>query len=190
MQCDDDDLPPSRGHVAKLFLGLNGTGYGRCDIRMNAQGELFMLEINPNCDVAYPLDEAGSADLILMHDRWGHRDFFEKIIRAALKRQQRSHRKWHLLLDSENRYGMYAREAILTGDVIEPHEEQAHVLVSEKHVRQTWNAEQQNWFAQYAYPLTDEVFVVESRSGTLEADQSFVRSQRWLEGMDLVARRK
>jgi hypothetical protein len=30
---------------------------------MNQDGELYMLEINPNCDVAYPLDEAGSADL-------------------------------------------------------------------------------------------------------------------------------
>ncbi len=113
VQCDDDDLAARLEDMSrKLFLGLNGTGYGRCDIRMNAQGELFMLEINPNCDVAYPLDEAGSADLILMHERWGHREFFEKIIRAALKRQQRCHRKWHLLLDSENRYGMYAREAI------------------------------------------------------------------------------
>jgi len=29
-----------------------------------------MLEINPNCDVAYPLEEAGSADLILLHEPW------------------------------------------------------------------------------------------------------------------------
>ncbi len=75
--------------------------------------------------------------------------------------------------------------------MIEPHEEQAHVLVSEKHVRQTWNAEQQNWFAQYAYPLTDEVFV--SWSPDPEHWKPINHScdpNAWLEGMDLVARRK
>jgi len=86
---------------------------------MNEQGDLFMLEINPNCDVAYPLEEAGSADLILLHQPWGHREFFEKIIRAALKRQQRQHRKWHLLLDSQNRYGMYALQYIAAGNLVE-----------------------------------------------------------------------
>jgi len=33
-----------RDMSAKLFVGLDGTGYGRCDIRMNAKGELFMLK--------------------------------------------------------------------------------------------------------------------------------------------------
>lgn len=192
IQCDDDELARRLEDMSrKLFLGLNGAGYGRCDIRMSEQGELFMLEINPNCDVAYPLEEAGSADLILMHEPWGHREFFEKIIRAALKRRQQRHQKWHLLLDSENRYGMYAREAIPTGDVIDLHEEQQHVLVTTKHVRENWNAEQQNWFAQYAYPLTDEVFV--SWSPEAEDWKPINHScdpNAWIEGLDLVARRK
>ncbi len=192
IQCDDDELAARLEDMSrKLFLGLNGAGYGRCDIRMNEQGELFMLEINPNCDVAYPLEEAGSADLILLHEPWGHREFFEKIIRAALKRQQRRHQKWQLLLDSENRYGMYAREAITTADVIELHEEQPHVLVTTGQVRKNWNAEQQNWFAQYAYPLTDEVFV--SWSPEAEDWKPINHScdpNAWIEGLDLVARRK
>lgn len=80
IQCEDDELAERLEDMSrKLFIGLNGAGYGRCDIRMNEQGELFMLEINPNCDVAYPLEEAGSADLILMHEPWGHREFFEKL---------------------------------------------------------------------------------------------------------------
>lgn len=191
VQCDDDALAERLEDMSrKLFLGLNGAGYGRCDIRMNQDGELYMLEINPNCDVAYPLDEAGSADLILMHERWGHREFFEKIMRAALKRQQRRHKKWHLLLDSENRYGMYAREAIPNGEVIEQHEEQQHVLVTTSHVRKNWNAEQQNWFAQYAYPLTDEVFV--SWSPEAEDWKPINHScdpNAWIEGLNLVARR-
>ncbi|HEV7798626.1 MAG TPA: SET domain-containing protein-lysine N-methyltransferase [Pyrinomonadaceae bacterium] len=192
LQCDDDELAERLEDMSRnLFLGLNGAGYGRCDIRMSELGELFMLEINPNCDVAYPLEEAGSADLILLHEPWGHREFFEKIIGAALKRRQRRHRKWHLLLDGKSRYGMYALEPIEPAELIEAHEEQPHVLVSEKHVRGNWNAEQQSWFAQYAYPLTDEVFV--SWSPDPEHWKPINHScdpNAWLNGLDLVARRK
>ncbi len=193
IQCEDDALAARLEDMSrKLFTGLNGAGYGRCDIRMNAAGELFMLEINPNCDIAYPLEEAaGTADLILMYEPWGHREFFEKIMRAALKRQQRAHQNWHLALDSASRYGMYALENIKAGEVVVAHEEKPHVLVSEKHVRKNWNAEQQRWFAEYAYPLTDEVFV--SWSPDPEHWKPINHScdpSAWLEGMDLVARRK
>jgi len=191
IQCEDDDLAERLEDASrKLFIGLNGSGYGRCDIRMNPSGEIFMLEINPNCDVAYPLEEAGSADLILMHQAWGHRDFFEKIIRAALKRQQRAHKKWHLALDNKSRYGMYALEYIEAGTIIDQHEEQPHVLVSEGHVRKNWNAEQRQWFAEYAYPLTDEVFV--SWSPDPEHWKPINHScdpNAWVEGLDMVARR-
>ncbi|HEV7681595.1 MAG TPA: hypothetical protein VGO68_05700, partial [Pyrinomonadaceae bacterium] len=75
IQCEDDELAGRLEDMSrKLFMGLNGSGYGRCDIRMSEAGELYLLEINPNCDVAYPLEEsAGSADLILLHEPWGHR---------------------------------------------------------------------------------------------------------------------
>ena len=192
VQCDNDELAERLEDISrKLFLGLNGAGYGRCDIRVDDEGEPYILEINPNCDVAYPLEESGSADLILLHEPWGHREFFEKIMRAALKRQRRRHKKWQLLLDSKSKYGMYALETIQPGDIVEAHEEQPHVLVSEKHVRETWNAEQQNWFAQYAYPLTDEVFV--SWSPDPEHWKPINHScdpNAWLEGLNLVARRR
>jgi len=193
IQCEDDEIAARLEDMSrKLFIGLNGSGYGRCDIRMNAAGELYMLEINPNCDIAYPLEEAaGTADLILMYEPWGHREFFEKIIKAALKRRQRAHQNWHLALDSKSRYGMYALENIKAGARIVAHEEQPHVLVSQEHVRKNWNAEQQRWFAEYAYPLTDEVFV--SWSPDPEHWKPINHScdpNAWLEGMDLVARRR
>jgi len=193
IQCEDDEIAARLEDMSrKLFIGLNGSGYGRCDIRMNAAGELYMLEINPNCDIAYPLEEAaGTADLILMYEPWGHREFFEKIIKAALKRRQRAHQNWHLALDSKSRYGMYALENIKAGARIVAHEEQPHVLVSQEHVRKNWNAEQQRWFAEYAYPLTDKVFV--SWSPDPEHWKPINHScdpNAWLEGMDLVARRR
>jgi D-alanine-D-alanine ligase-like ATP-grasp enzyme len=192
IQCDDVALAEQLKDISKkLFTGLNGAGYGRCDIRMNAAGELFMLEINANCDVAYPLEESGSADLILLQEAWGHRDFFEKIIKAALKRHRRQHKKWKVFLDGKSHYGMYALETIEAGEIIEAYEEQPHVLVTRKHVRQNWNAAQQQWFAQYAYPLSDEIFV--SWSHDPEHWKPINHScdpTAWLEGLNLVARRK
>lgn len=190
--CDDMELAERLKDISrKLFIGLNGAGYGRCDVRMNDKGELFMLEINANCDVAYPPEESGSADLILLQQAWGHKEFFEKIIKAALKRHRRQHKKWKVFLDGKSQYGMYAGETIEAGEIIEAYEEQAHVLVSQTHVRQNWNAAQQQWFSQYAYPLTDEIFV--SWSHDPEHWKPINHScdpSAWLSGLNLVARKR
>lgn len=191
VQSDDPELNIRLKDMSrKLFIGLNGAGYGRCDIRLDEDGELFMLEINPNCDVAYPLEEAGSADLILMQEAWGHREFFEKIIRAALKRHSRLHKKWKLVLNHKSHYGMYASQDIEAGTVIEDYEEQPHVLVTRKYVRRNWNEQQQQWFAQYAYPLTDELFVSWSHDPDhWKPINHSCDPSAWLDGLNLVARR-
>jgi hypothetical protein len=73
---------------------------------------------------------------------------------------------------------MYALEPIESGTIIDRHEEQPHVLVSEKQVRKNWNAEQQRWFSEYAYPLNDDVFVSWSPNPEeWKAHQSFMRSE-------------
>ena len=77
-----------RDMSAKLFVGLDGTGYGRCDIRMNAKGELFMLEINPQGAVFYPPEAPGMADYILRFDPRGHVGFVDLLFRAALARHK------------------------------------------------------------------------------------------------------
>ncbi len=78
-----------RDMSAKLFRGLDGTGYGRCDIRMDAQGELYMLEINPQGAVFYPPEAPGMADFILQYDPHGHAGFVDLLFRAALARHKR-----------------------------------------------------------------------------------------------------
>ena len=78
-----------RDMSAKLFCGLDGTGYGRCDIRMNAQGELYMLEINPQGAVFYPPEAPGMADYILRFDPRGHTGFIDLLFRSAFARHKR-----------------------------------------------------------------------------------------------------
>jgi D-alanine-D-alanine ligase len=73
----------------RMFTSMSGSGYGRCDIRMDRQGRLYMLEINEVPCVFYPLKERASADMILLADPRGHRGFLAHIIDCAQRRQRR-----------------------------------------------------------------------------------------------------
>ena len=73
---------------ARFFVALKGASFGRCDLRVDRRGTPFMLEINPNCGVYYLPENAGSADLCLVHDPEGHAGFTRQLIRAALHRHQ------------------------------------------------------------------------------------------------------
>jgi D-alanine-D-alanine ligase len=89
---EDPDLEAGLRDVsARFFIALNGASFGRCDLRVDAAGTPFMLEINPNCGVYYPPTAPGSADLILAADPAGHEGFTRQIVAAALRRHARRH---------------------------------------------------------------------------------------------------
>ena len=176
---------------SRFFVALDGTGYGRCDIRMNEQGELFMLEINPNCGIFYPQGEFGTADHILEIDPLGFNHFTQTILNAAQLRKFGNKKKWHVSYRRGKDYGMYATEFIATGDLIEPFEEQAHILVSKTNVLNHWNEQKQDWFRRYAYPITDEIWVMWPDDPLKwKPINHSCNPNAWLDGMDLVARRE
>jgi D-alanine-D-alanine ligase len=72
----------------RMFLAMQGMGYGRCDIRMNEKGELFILEINPNGAIMLLPEEYGPADYMILYDKDGYHGFFDRIFRSALIRQK------------------------------------------------------------------------------------------------------
>ncbi len=76
-----------REYTTRVFQGFGAGGYARCDFRLGNDGEIYMLEINPNCGIFYPPFDPGSADFSLMNDPIGHHGFMDLIIRSALKRQ-------------------------------------------------------------------------------------------------------
>jgi D-alanine-D-alanine ligase len=78
-----------RDICARFFVALGGASFGRCDLRVDAGGTPYMLEINPNCGVYYPPSDPGSADLCLAHDAEGHEGFTRRLILAALARHRR-----------------------------------------------------------------------------------------------------
>jgi D-alanine-D-alanine ligase len=190
--CDDRDLAGRLMDMSrKFFIGLGGTGYGRCDIRMNGEGELFMLEINPNCEAFYPPEDAGSADFILLNDPAGHRGFIDNIIQTALKRQRRYIKRWRINRHPKGDFGMYAAVDIAAGEVIERYEEQAHMLVSKAHVTRFWNAGQKELFSRYAYPISDELYVIWSNDPEhWKPINHSCDPNAWLDGLNLTARHR
>ena len=77
-----------REQTARIFEAMDGSGYARCDYRMDADGTIHMLEINPNCGIFYGPHEPGSADFSLINDPvYDHSKFMDLIIRSGKKRQ-------------------------------------------------------------------------------------------------------
>jgi D-alanine-D-alanine ligase len=72
----------------RMYKALDGVSYGRCDVRENEQGELFVLEINPNAAIMLKPEEYGPADYMILYDPGGYKLFFERIIRVGLMRHQ------------------------------------------------------------------------------------------------------
>jgi D-alanine-D-alanine ligase-like ATP-grasp enzyme len=70
----------------RLFLGLNGTGYARCDTRVTPDGDVYVLEINPNCGIFFSAEDPGCSDYILMNDDKGIEGFIDTMLRVAQKR--------------------------------------------------------------------------------------------------------
>jgi hypothetical protein len=55
---------------------------------MNEQGELFILEINPNPAIFLQPKEYGPADYMILYDKGGYKLFIERIIKQALVRHK------------------------------------------------------------------------------------------------------
>ncbi|MGD8319805.1 MAG: SET domain-containing protein-lysine N-methyltransferase [Gemmatimonadota bacterium] len=179
-----------RRAAADFFVGMRGASYGRCDVRVDADGRPFMLEINPNCGIFYPPTDPGSADLCLLHDPAGHAGFTRQVVAAAFARHKRRRESWQVLSRQAGDYGLFATRAIAKGERIVAFEERAHHLVTRGHVESTWDEWRREWFRRYAWPLSDEVWVTWSedpedwRPVNHSCDPS-----AWLDGLDVVARR-
>jgi D-alanine-D-alanine ligase len=59
---------------------------------MDGSGELFVLEINPNCGVFYEPHTWGGADRMIARGPLGHRGFLEHLMRCAARRAKAARR--------------------------------------------------------------------------------------------------
>lgn len=176
--------------AALTFAALGGNGYGRCDLRVNADGEIYLLEISPNCAVFYPPAAYDGADFSLTHDPAGHRGFLEHQLHCALRRRDRAIRPWEVRYHRDRGFGLFATRALAVGDVVVRYEEQPHVLASRHEVERRWRGMKRQWFAQYAWPVTTELHVLWSDNpDQWRPINHACDPNTWLEGLNLVARR-
>jgi D-alanine-D-alanine ligase-like ATP-grasp enzyme len=174
---------------ARMFAGLDGTGFGRCDVRIDSDGRIFMLEINPNCGVYYPPTDPGSADLCLLHDPAGHLGFTRHLLDAAMRRPTRQERAFEIRSDGNGGYGHFATRAIPAGEPILIFEETPHTLVTRARVEGAWGDRDRSWFRKYAWPLTDEVWVTWSRNPEdWRPINHSCEPNAWIRGLDVIAR--
>jgi D-alanine-D-alanine ligase-like ATP-grasp enzyme len=91
VKLEDEGLIQKVQEVARqMYLAMNGTGYARVDMRIRPNGEIVVIEINPNCGILYyGTDDRGPADLPISWDKDGHHGFIDRICRSAILRQQK-----------------------------------------------------------------------------------------------------
>ncbi|MCH5373404.1 MAG: D-alanine--D-alanine ligase, partial [Planctomycetes bacterium] len=81
-----DDLPPPvAARIAsiskRVYHALNLSGYARMDLRMDAQGRLFVLEANANPNLEYGEDFAESAETAGI----GYDELLQRIVNLGLR---------------------------------------------------------------------------------------------------------
>ena len=179
-----------RDSSARFFAALQGSGYGRCDLRVDRDGRPWMLEINANCGLYFEAEDAGSADFCLMQDPGGHEGFTRLIVEAALARHARRQRGWEVRPRANGRYGVFATRDIDAGELIITNEGMPHHLVSRDHVDREWTDAYAARFATHAWPLTDETWVIWDRNpDEWTPIEHSCDPNAWLTGLDITARR-
>ncbi|HMO62351.1 MAG TPA: SET domain-containing protein-lysine N-methyltransferase [Ferruginibacter sp.] len=149
-----------RTAATAIFMGFGGVGYARLDFRMNENGQLFFLEINFTCSVFYKDGYEGSADYILKHDGFGQANFLRHIIQEGICRHRQNQPKYSMKGNAIAGYGIYANCDIAGHEIIFKGEEKSQRIVTRRYVAENWNDAEKENFRKYAYPLSNEVFLL------------------------------
>ncbi|GAX84410.1 hypothetical protein CEUSTIGMA_g11832.t1, partial [Chlamydomonas eustigma] len=197
MSPDERELQEKlKAAAAEAFLALDGRSYGRCDFRVDKQGKVYFLEINPNCGVFYAPGEHGSADCILAQvvGGAGHGTFLDSIVKAAIhsKHNKENSKVTEVRYRHKSGYGLYATRDVAEGEIVVKYEDTEHVLMTKNYALQKYpdGSRFRKWFDAYAYGINDEVWVTWSKDpeAWLPINHS-CDPNAWLVGLDLVARR-
>jgi D-alanine-D-alanine ligase len=149
-----------RALAREVFCGFGGVGYGRIDTRLGPDGRLYFLEINFACSVFYPAGYEGSADYILHHDGAGQAGFLRHIIAEGLARHARRQKKYYVAPADVGGYGCRAAVDLAAGAMIYEGEGRPHRIISRREVEANWDGPSREVFRRYAFPLSDDVYVL------------------------------
>lgn len=159
--CMDEELDKQlRAATERIFKGFNGVGYARLDFRVNEKQEIYFLEINFTCSVFYKDGYEGSADFILKFDGIGQAGFLRHIIAEGIARNNRKRKPFVMKGNSISGYGIYAQRNIRKGEIIFKGEGRAQRIITKRFVEKSWNEEEKMHFRRYAYPVSEQVFIL------------------------------
>lgn len=159
--CTDEKLDKElRWATEKIFKGFNGVGYARLDFRVNEKNEIYFLEINFTCSVFYTDGFEGSADYILKHDGIGQAGFLRHIITEGIARHKRKIKPYMMKGNSIAGYGIYASRDIKEGEIIFKGEGRSQRIITKRFVENNWNEDEKMHFRRYAYPVSEELFIL------------------------------
>ena len=159
--CKDPVLDKKlRSAAEKIFKAFNGVGYGRMDFRVNDKNEIYFLEINFTCSVFYTDGYEGSADFVLKYDEIGADGFLRHIIKEGIARHKRKKKPYMMKGNSIAGYGIYASRAIRKGEIIFEGEGKAQRIITKRFVDKNWNEDEKMHFRRYAYPVSEELFIL------------------------------
>ena len=176
--------------VADIFSGFGGVGYARLDFRMNKEGKIFFLEINFTCSVFYTDGYEGSADYILKKDGTGQKAFLEMIIAEGMARYARKQKNYVMKGNAIAGFGNYASRDISKHEVVFKGEERAQRIATKSYINKHWNKKEIENFKKYAYPVSNEVFLLwdENPAGWAPQNHSCEPNTAYT-GLDVIALR-
>jgi len=108
----------------------------------------------------YPDNDGGTADLILQFDGIGKTKFMQRIIDHAISRQNNAKKPYKIVRHPILGNGLVASRNIQEGEIIQKLQEQAHYLVTKDYVEKSWTEKNKEFFAHFAYPLSDNLYVM------------------------------
>lgn len=159
--CTDPALAQRlRDAARRIFKAFEGVGYARLDFRVDAEGRIFFLEINFACSVFYSEGHEGSADYILKYDGVGQGGFLRRIIAEGMARWRRKQKCYEVRGNSIAGYGICAVRDIRAGEIVFRGEERSQRIATRSWVEANWSEADKLSFRQYAYPLSEEVFIL------------------------------
>ena len=117
--------------------------------------------------------------------------FLENIIKEGITRHRFKQKKYEMRGNAISGYGIYATTTIASGEVVFRGEERSQRIVTLSHVQQNWNEEELINFKRYAYPLSEEVYILWDTNPESWAPQNHCcNANTFYAGLDVVATKK
>ena len=172
----------------KIFTGFSGVGYARLDFRIDANEEIYFLDINFTCSVFYEDGYEGSADYILNYEPGGKAEFLKNIIDEGISRHAVKQKKYILKGNSLDGYGIFAKQFIKKGEIVFKQEASAQPIVTRRYVEKNWTPDQVREFERYAYPISNEVYILWDKDPRQWAPQNHsCGANTGYDGLNLIA---